>query len=285
MSKEYVSYMKSLVQNDKETIILGEYQEALSLFAEETKDTKRKIIVTLDWRDTAGKWSNIRRVTEYFNLGRFGVKAFTWIPTADEKRKFNWFQRYMNYFPEEWQTRFFDRSWYNRVGVEAAMWFCTEEEYNWFMENVIDFEKTHIIDQEYDFLKIYLSITKKTQKRRLEERENPTTRWKSSDIDAQAQEKWSYYRLAKQRMLEQTDSKHAPWMIIDGNKKYLSAIEIIKAMINTSTEVAWIVENNLSIDLSPDKNLVRTASEELAKMKKNWEIPSKLDGFNFRKPT
>jgi len=191
----------------------------------------------------------------------------------------------MNYFPEDWNLQFFDRSWYNRAWVEAAMWFCTQQEYDWFMENVKQFEKEHIIDEWYDFLKIYLSITKKTQKKRLEEREEPKKRWKSSPIDAQAQEKWSYYRLAKQKMLEYTDSQHAPWMIIDSNKKDVSAPEIIKAIINTAPEVAKLVTNDLSIDLSPNKSIVRTATEELAKMKADWEIPSKLKWFKFEKAT
>lgn len=149
------------------------------------------------------------------------------------------------------------------------MSFCSEEEYNWFIQNVQGFEKERIIDAGYDFLKIYLSIKKETQERRLKLREGPRKAWKSSPIDAQAQEKWGYYSLAKQRTLELTDSAHAPWIVLDSNEKFLSAVEIIKAIIGTSSEVRKMIENDLSIDLSPNKKVRRTAQEELKKMKKD----------------
>jgi len=270
------------IQDWEERDFLKEYQWALSLWAEHQQDMKRKVIVTLDGRDTAGKWSNIARVTEQFNHTRYNVTAFPGIPSDEEKKGDNWFQRYEKFFPEEWKVRFFDRSWYNRVWVEAAMGFCSEEEYNWFMENVNEFEKTRIIESGYDFLKIYLSITKETQEKRLKLREGPRKQWKSSPVDAQAQEKWGYYSLAKQRTLELTDSPHAPWIVLDSNEKYLSAVEIIKAIIGTSTKVRKMIESDLSIDLSPNKKVRRSAEQELKKMRNDDSIDKK-SGFKFRK--
>jgi len=243
-------------------------------------DTKKRIIVTLDGRDTAGKGSNIKRVTEQLNPTRFNTQAFG-IPTLKEKQGDNWFHRYEKFFPKEGKIRFFDRSWYNRASVEAAMSFCTQEEYEWFMKNVAQFEKERIIDTEYDFLKIYLSITKKTQKERLERRKTERKRWKSSPIDAQAQEKWDYYTLAKQKILEMTDSEFAPWTVIDSNEKFLSAVEIIKMIIATSDEIQKMVEKDLSLDLSPNRKIRLTAPEALKVMKKRGEIPTKHTEFKF----
>lgn len=270
-----------IAKEKKELDFLNEYRWALSLWAEHTMDTKQKIIVTLDGRDTAGKWSNIKRVTEYFNNSRYNIKAFPGVPSAEVRFQENWFKRYENFFPKEWEVTFFDRSWYNRAFVEAAMGFCTKEEYDWFMNNVSDFEKQNIIDEGFDFLKIYLSVTKETQKLRLKNREQERKRWKSSPIDAQAQEKWNYYTLAKYNALKQTDTNHSPWIVIDSNEKWLSSIEIIKAIINTNSEISKIISKDLNIDLKINKKIRRTAEEELKKMANLWYKNMKKS-FNFK---
>ena len=148
------------------------------------------------------------------------------------------------------------------------------------MANVSEFEKTQIIDKKIDFIKVYLSITKETQKFRLKRRERDMKRWKSSFIDKQAQEKWNYYTLAKANILKMTDSEHAPWMVLDSNEKWLSATEIIKAIINTSEEVAKIISKN--IDLTPNPKIVRTATQELERMKKSWDLKAMKTDFKFK---
>ena len=105
-------------------------------------------------------------------------------------------------------------------------------------------------------------------------------RRKSSFIDKQAQEKWNYYTLAKANILKYTDSEHAPWMVLDSNEKWLSATEIIKAIINTSEEVAKIISQN--IDLTPDPKVVRTAAQELDRMKKSWDLKAMKTDFKFK---
>lgn len=274
----------ALAKENDELNMLNEYRWALSLWAEHTNDTKERIIVTLDGRDTAWKWSNIKRVTEYFDIKRYEPVAY-WIPTPKEKIDYNWFIRYKDDFPKNWQVAFFDRSWYNRAWVEAAMWFCTREEYDWFMENVAYFEKEQIIEEWIKFIKIYLSITKDSQKHRLKKRESARKRWKSSPIDKVAQEKWNYYTLAKAKILELTDSEYAPWVILDSNEKFLSAIEIIKAIINTTSEIVSLVEKDLSIDLSPNRNISRTATEELVRMEEMWQLEKMKSEFHFRIPS
>ena len=253
---------------------LEKYQWALSLWGEQLQDTKQRVVVTLDGRDTAGKWSNIKRVTDQLNNKNFGITAFAWIPTPEERKEDNWFQKFELQFPKEWKIQFYDRSWYNRAWVEAAMWFCTQEEYNWFMAHVNEFEKERIIQEGIDYLKIYLSIGKTTQKQRLAAREDVRKRWKSSPVDAQAQEKWWQYTNAKEQILRQTDTPESPWIILDSTQRYLSAVEIIKAIIGTKSEVRELIENDLSLDLSPNKNIRRSATQELEKMEEEWVIPN-----------
>lgn len=262
---------------------LNRYREWLALWEECTRDTNDRVIVTLDGRDTAGKWSNIKKVSYDLPNPRFTVKAFG-KPNAIDKYEFNHFLKYTKYFPgENWGITFFDRSWYNRAWVEAAMWFCTEEEYNWFMENVSQFEKEQIIEQWIKFIKVYLSITKSTQEERLRLRKRRIRkRHKISHIDQQAQEKWDYYTLAKAKILELTDSEHAPWTILDSNEKWDSSLEIIKAIINTSDEVSGIVRKTLELDLKPKKSVVRTAKQELARMEEEWILKKMKQWFNFR---
>lgn len=273
--------IEALVREKRNMDFLNRYRWAFSLWAEYTQDTKLKIIASLDWRDTAGKWSNIKRVTEYFNTKRFTPYAFE-IPTPEERFEDNWFQRYADCFPDEWKLSFFDRSWYNRAFVEPAMGFCTEQEYNWFMENVWKFEKERIIDQDIELIKIYLSINKPTQKERLVSRDTKMKWWKSSQVDQQAQEKWNYYTLAKKNVLEQTDFDYAPWLVIDSNKKFLSSSEIIKHIISRNKEVKKLIESQLDIDLSPNPKITRSGAQELKRMHKNGELDRAKNGFQFK---
>ena len=281
--------IRELVQDRHDMDFLNGYRWALSLYAERVSDLvasweEHRVIVSLDGRDTAGKWSNIKRIWEYFETTQWD-DITKGIPTAEEKQWTNWFKRYANDFPKNWETIFYDRSWYNRAFVEPAMWFCTQEEYEWFMENVNDFEKNQIINEWIHFIKVYLSIWKETQKERLHKRKWVMRSRKSSKIDELAQEKWNYYTRAKLKVLELTDSEHAPWTIIDSTEKFLSASEIIKKIILTSQEVAQIVESTLSIDLSPNTNVVRNWKQELARMKKVWDIGKAKGEFKFARPT
>ncbi len=272
---------KIAIQEKANEALLDKYRDALSLWEEHTRDTNSKVIITLDWRDTAWKWSNITRVTKDLKTSRFKSVAFPWVPSDEEKYRYNWFKRYLNEFPDDSEIIFFDRSWYNRAFVEAAMWFCTEDEYTWFMNYVNQFEKENIFDQWIDHIKVYLSITKEIQKKRLKLRERQRKKWKSSPIDAQAQEKWRYYTLAKLKALQLTDTAHAPWQVINSQERFLSAIEIMKLMIWTKPEVRKYVENDLGIDLKPDSNITKTAQQELKRMEKVGDLENIPSAFNF----
>ncbi len=274
--------LKVMVTEKKYEKKLNKYRDWLALWEEFTRDTKNKVIVTLDGRDTAWKWSNILKVSQDLPKDRYSIKAFG-KPKFIDKFEYNHFLKYVKYFPwEEWWITFFDRSWYNRAWVEAVMWFCTDEEYNWFMENVSEFEKTQIIEQWINYVKIYLSIAKNTQEERLKLRKaRIRKRYKISPIDQQAQKKWNYYTLAKAKILELTDSEHAPWTVVDSNEKWDSAVEIIKAIINTSGEVADVITKELWLNLVPNDSVVRSANLELERMGNAWDLEKMKEYFKF----
>jgi len=193
----------------------------------------KKVVILFEGRDAAGKGGAIRRITEYINPRHFRIVALN-IPTDDEKKQW-FFQRYINQLPKPGEMVFFDRSWYNRAVVEPVNNFCTEKEYKIFMSQVNDFEKM-IVQSDTYLIKLYFSITKKEQAKRFEEIKNaPLKRWKMTRVDEKAQALWSEYTRYKKKMFEATNTKIAPWVIIDANKKpdaRLKAISYILSAIS-----------------------------------------------------
>lgn len=191
----------------------------------------KKVVVLCEGRDAAGKGGAIRRMTEHINPRNFRIIALN-IPTDDERKQW-FFQRYINQLPKPGEIVFFDRSWYNRAVVEPVNGFCTEKEYNIFMSQVNDFEKMLIQSDTY-LIKFYFSITKKEQARRFADiQNNPLKRWKMTAVDKKAQELWDQYSLYKKKMFEATNTKQAPWVIIDANKKASARLEAIEHLLNT----------------------------------------------------
>lgn len=189
----------------------------------------KKVIIIYEGRDAAGKGGAIRRATEYINPRHFRIVALN-IPTADEKKQW-FFQRYINQLPNPGEIVFFDRSWYNRAVVEPVNGFCTDEQYKIFMSQVNDFEKMLIQSDTY-LIKLYFSITKKEQKKRFEDiKGDPLKRWKMTAVDEKAQELWDDYTKYKKKMFAATNTKIAPWTIIDANKKPEARLEAISHIL------------------------------------------------------
>ncbi len=191
----------------------------------------KKVVIVFEGRDAAGKGGAIRRITEYINPRHFRIVALN-IPTDDEKKQW-FFQRYINELPKPGEIVFFDRSWYNRAVVEPVNHFCTEKEYRVFMSQVNDFEKMLVQSDTY-LIKFYFSITKKVQAKRFEEIKNdPLKRWKMTPVDEKAQALWDDYTRYKKKMFEVTDTKVAPWVIIDANKKTHARLKAISHILKT----------------------------------------------------
>ncbi|MDB9881596.1 polyphosphate kinase 2 [Bacteroidia bacterium] len=193
-------------------------------------NNKKRVIVILEGRDAAGKGGAIRRMTAHINPRHFKVIA---LPKPNENEQEHWyFRRYVNLFPNPGQIVFFDRSWYNRAVVEPVNDFCTEIEYDTFMNQVNDFEKM-ITDSGIYLLKIYFSISKYEQLRRFEAiKSDPLKRWKMTPVDEKAQELWDNYTEYKKKMFKHTDTKNVPWKILKANRKTSARLEAIQYILD-----------------------------------------------------
>lgn len=192
-------------------------------------ENNNKILVIFEGRDAAGKDGTIKRITEHLSPRETRVVALG--KPSDRDRSSWYFQRYVPYFPSAQELVLFNRSWYNRAGVERVMGFCTEAEYQEFMGTVSDFEHM-LVRSGITFLKYYLDISKPEQKQRLEERKSdPLTQWKISPLDNVALEKWNEYSLARDEMLVHTHNAISPWTIVRADDKHLARLNVIKDML------------------------------------------------------
>ena len=191
---------------------------------------EEKVVILFEGRDAAGKGGAIRRITQHLNPREFSVVA---LPKPSEEEKGQWyFQRYINQLPQKGRIVFFDRSWYNRAVVEPVNGFCTQEEYEIFMDQVNDFERM-IVTSGIRLIKFYFSITKDEQEKRFEEiKSTPIKKWKYSAVDQKALELWDEYTKYKTRMFEQTNTEIAPWIVIKANRKTVARIETIEHLLN-----------------------------------------------------
>lgn len=214
-----VRYLASLRQQQEELIKLQNW----------VIKNDKKVVILFEGRDAAGKGGAIRRITEYLNPRHFRKVALN-IPSEDEKKQW-FFQRYINQLPNPGEMVFFDRSWYNRAVVEPVNNFCTDREYKIFMSHVNDFERMLVHSDTY-LIKLYFSISKEEQAKRFEEiKNNPLKRWKMTLVDEKAQALWEAYTTYKKEMFAQTNTKTAPWVIIDANKKTTARLTAIAHII------------------------------------------------------
>ena len=208
---------------------LKKHQEELIKLQNWVIKNDKKVVVLFEGRDAAGKGGAIRRITEYINPRHFKIVALN-IPSEDERKQW-FFQRYINELPKPGEIVFFDRSWYNRAVVEPVNQFCTKEEYQVFMNHVNGFERMLIQSDTY-LIKLYFSITKEEQARRFADiKQSPLKRWKMTPLDEKAQGLWDDYTSFKERMFEHTNTKDAPWEIIDANKKSTARLGSIKQIL------------------------------------------------------
>lgn len=207
-----------------------EQEELIKLQNWVIKENK-KVVILFEGRDAAGKGGAIRRITEYINPRHFKIIALN-IPTSDERKQW-FFQRYINQLPKPGEIVFFDRSWYNRAVVEPVNGFCTKKEYEIFMSQVNSFENMLIQSDTY-LIKFYFSISKREQAKRFKEIKNsPLKRWKISPVDEKAQELWNEYTSYKKKMFEVTNTKNAPWKVIDANKKSTARLKAIRHILDS----------------------------------------------------
>ncbi len=194
------------------------------------KKNGKKIVVLFEGRDSAGKGGTIKRITEPLNHRICRVAALG-VPTETEKTQW-YFQRYVAHLPSAGEIVLFDRSWYNRAGVERVMGFCTKAQYKEFLRVCPGFEEA-LIQSGTILVKYWLSVSAKEQKKRFEERiENPMKRWKISPMDMYARKRWYDYSEAKDEMFRYTDTKFSPWYVIDADDKKRARLNCINHLLS-----------------------------------------------------
>lgn len=190
-----------------------------------------QVCIIFEGRDAAGKDGTIKRFTEHLSPREARIAALG-IPS--DKDKISWyFQRFVPHLPSGQEIMFFNRSWYNRAGVEKVMGFCSENEYKRFLQEVGSFEQM-LTHSGIIFFKYYLDISKKEQEKRLESRKtDPLKQWKLSPIDAQAQKYWDAYSSARDEMFVKTSFDFAPWHIVHTDNKKEARINVIKHFLSS----------------------------------------------------
>ncbi len=188
-----------------------------------------KVLIIFEGRDAGGKDGTIKRIVEY--LSPREVRTVALGPPSDRDKSCWYFQRYVQHLPAAQELVLFNRSWYNRAGVERVMGFCTEDEYYEFLETVPSFEEM-LVRSGIKVLKYFLDISKEEQKERLKERErDPLKQWKISPIDKAAQKHWDDYSVARNIMFARTHHINTPWTVVRADDKHSARINVIKDIL------------------------------------------------------
>ena len=216
-NKEYVKELRRL-------------QAELCRLQDWVKHKGLRVIVIFEGRDGAGKGGTIRAITERVSPRVFRLVA---LPAPSDREKSQMYmQRYMQHFPAAGEVVIFDRSWYNRAGVEYVMGFCTKEQHQRFLELCPEIEK-YIVGRRHQLIKYWLEVGNEEQERRFEARiEDPLRQWKLSPMDLPSRERWYDYSRARDRMLEATDTKHAPWHIVRSDDKKRARLNCISHLLS-----------------------------------------------------
>ena len=220
---------KSKLKGKKYMKELRRLQAELCILQEWVKNKGLRIMVLFEGRDGAGKGGTIRAITERVSPRVFRVVA---LPAPSDREKSQMYiQRYMAHFPAAGEIVIWDRSWYNRAGVEYVMGFCTKEQYEGFLEHAPVVEG-YITRAGIILIKYWLEVSNKEQERRFEARiEDPLRQWKLSPVDLPSRAKWYEYSRARDRMLEATDTKHAPWYIVRSDDKKRARLNCIAHLL------------------------------------------------------
>ena len=214
-------YEKELLRLQTELVYLQEWVVAGG----------RRLVVLFEGRDTAGKDGAIKRITAYLNPRTCRVVA---VPTPSERERTQWFfQRYVAHLPSAGEIVLFNRSWYNRAGVEHVMGYCSEDEYEEFLRFCPLFEQA-LQNDGIVLVKYWLSVSDEEQERRFEKRlSDPRKRWKFSPTDLQARARWVDYAEAKDRMFAYTDTDESPWYVVEADDKRTARLNLIAHLLSS----------------------------------------------------
>ncbi|MBL8399064.1 MAG: polyphosphate kinase 2 [Candidatus Accumulibacter sp.] len=209
---------------------LAKLQIELVKLQEWIKFKKLKVVVLFEGRDAAGKGGTIKRITESLSPRVTRVAA---LPAPTDREQTQWyFQRYVQHLPAGGEMVLFDRSWYNRAGVERVMGFCTDEEYSEFLRTCPEFERM-LVRSGIILIKYWFSVSNEEQERRFQKRIfHPEKHWKLSPMDLESRARWVDYSRAKDAMFAHTDIKQAPWYVVDGDDKKRARLNVISHLLS-----------------------------------------------------
>jgi polyphosphate kinase len=210
---------------------LARLQAELVNFQEWVHLEGKRVVILFEGRDAAGKGSTIKRFTQYLNPRQASIVA---LPAPTERERTQWyFQRYVKHLPSAGEMKFFDRSWYNRAGVEKVMGLCTPAEYQQFLQQAPIFERM-LIEDGIILRKYWFSISDDEQERRFKSRhEDPMRRWKLSAMDLESISRWEDYSQAKDEMLVHTDLPDSPWFVVEANCKRRARINSMQHFLSS----------------------------------------------------
>ena len=218
------------------------------------RDESERVLILFEGRDAAGKGGAIKRFTEHLNPRGGRVVALT---KPNETERTQWyFQRYVAHLPAGGEIVLFDRSWYNRAGVEHVMGFCTAREHAEFLRQVPDFERS-LVDSGIHLFKLWFTVSRQEQRKRFESRrQDPLKQWKLSPIDEASIDRFDDYTEARDSMLLATDTHPAPWTIVNSNEKKRARLESIRTVLHALP----YADKDHEIAFEPDPHVVRPAS-------------------------
>ncbi len=242
---------------------LHRLQVELLKFQNHVKDKGLKVLMLFEGRDAAGKGGTIKRITEHLNPR--GAKVVALEKPSDTERTQWYFQRYISNLPSAGEMVLFDRSWYNRGGVEPVMGFCSGAEHKEFLREAPEFEKM-IVNSDIIFIKFYFSVSKKEQARRFEKRTtDPLKQYKISPVDQEAQRLWDRYTIAKYSMLLSTHTPYAEWSVIKSDNKKKARINCIKHILSHVDYPNKISDEHLQ----EDESILLNGADEIKRMEIN----------------
>ncbi|MGI8930998.1 MAG: polyphosphate kinase 2 [Sphingomicrobium sp.] len=229
----------------------AEYEAQLAPMLHELSDAARwiaetgqRLVVLFEGRDTAGKGGSIYMFSSTLNPRQCRVVA---LPAPSKREAGQWyFQRYAAHLPARGEISLFDRSWYNRAGVEPVMGYCSQQETDSFLRNVPEFER-HLVDDGFHLFKYWLCCDQDRQEERFADRlNNPLKRWKLSPVDIEARHRYDAYTEAREQMIEATHTEYAPWTLVDFNDQALGRLTLLRDLLDRlpdtqlpQNEIAW----------------------------------------------
>ncbi len=262
VKKDTLEYEKQLTKLQIELLKLQNYVKTKGL----------KILMIFEGRDAAGKGGTIKRITEHLNPRGARIVALE-KPTEQERTQW-YFQRYTKHLPSAGEIVLFDRSWYNRAGVEPVMGFCTHEEHHEFLREVPEFEQM-LVKSGIILFKFYFSVSKKEQLRRFKKREiDPLKQYKLSPVDKESQNLWEKYTIAKFSMLMASNTEIAPWMVIRSDNKKKARLNCIRHIL------ANLEYENKSKDkdiFKTDKDILIHGKNEITNMEQDNKFSKKKE--------